>query len=475
MTGPSGAPAGARVFGAIDIGASGGRVMAGVLTAGRPELHTVHRFGNRAVRTPDGLRWDWSRLVAEVEQGLGSLAEAYPQTESIGIDTWAIDYGLLDAEDRLLADPMSYRDDRGPRAVPELDARIDRQQQYAINGLQHLPFTTGYQLAAERSGPLWPRAARIVLLPDLLAHHLTGVLRTEATNASTTGLVDVRTGDWSAEMLAALDIPAGMLPPIDQPGEVRGRLRPELAERWGFDAVVTTVGSHDTASAVVGVPASSRNVAYASSGTWSLVGVELDEPVLTEASRDANFTNERGVDGRIRYLRNVGGLWLLQECLRAWDAEADQAALLAAAAEVAPGGPLIDVDDEEFIAPDGMPERIAAALRRTGAPVPQDRAGLVRCILDSLAAAYANTASRAAELAGRRIEAIHLVGGGSQNELLCRLVAQAAGLPVIAGPVEATALGNVLVQARAHGAAPTTLEELRRRLATSQELRRYCP
>lgn len=466
---------GARVFGAIDIGASGGRVMAGVFTAGRPELHTVHRFGNRAVPGAGGLRWEWSRLVGEVEHGLRLLAEAYPQAESIGIDTWAIDYGLLDAEGRLLAEPMSYRDDRGPRAVPGLDARIDRERQFAINGLQHLPFTTLYQLAAERSGPLWPSVAHIVLLPDLLAHHLTGVLRTEATNASTTGLVDVRSGDWSPELLDVLGIPADRLPPLEQPGTVRGRLGPELVTRLGLDAVVTTVGSHDTASAVVGVPATSREVAYASSGTWSLVGVEVDEPVLSAASRAANFTNERGVDGRIRFLRNVGGLWLLQECLRAWGAEDDRAELLAAAAEVAPGGPEIDVDAEEFIAPDQMPERIAAALRRQGAPVPADRAGLVRCILDSLATAYATTATRAGELAGRRIEALHLVGGGSQNELLCRLVARRLGLPVIAGPVEATALGNVLIQARAHGAVGGSLEQLRATLAAGEELRHCCP
>ncbi|NYI71233.1 rhamnulokinase [Naumannella cuiyingiana] len=464
-----------RVFGAIDIGASGGRVMAGIVDARRVELVAVHRFANGAVRRDGHLRWELGRLLTEVERGLAALARDFPQTESIGIDTWAVDYGLLDAAGRPLADPIAYRDERTATAVPRVDAAVDRARQYAINGLQHLPFTTLYQLDAERDGPLWDRAAHIVLLPDLIAHHLTGALSTEATNASTTGLVDVRTGDWSGELLAALGIDPGLLPAIEQPGTVRGRLRPELARRLGLDAAVTTVGSHDTASAVVGVPAADRDIAFVSSGTWSLVGVELDAPVLDEASRAANFTNERGVDDRIRYLRNVGGLWLLQECLRAWGVSGTPAALLAEAGALPTGGGVIDVDDAEFIAPGEMPERIAAALRRDGWPEPRTRAETVRVILDSLAGAYARTIEQASALSGRRVATVHVVGGGAQNEALCRLTAAATGREVVAGPTEATALGNVLVQARAHGAAPATLEEMRAGLAAGQQLRRYAP
>ncbi len=466
------------VFGAIDIGASGGRVMAGVVhTGGSVELHAVHRFRNGASRRDGHLRWDLTALLGEVRTGLAALAAAHPGVTSIGIDTWSVDYALLDASGNLLAEPISYRDDRTATVIPSVDAVVSRQRQYAVNGLQHLPFTTLYQLAAERESPnsLWHRAAHVVLLPDVIAHELTGVLRTEVTNASTTGLLDACTGSWSAELFEALGLPADRFPELEAPGAVRGEIRSEVLADTGLRAgtVVTTVGSHDTASAVVGVPAVGRDIAYVSSGTWSLVGVELEAPVLTEASRAANFTNEHGVDARIRYLRNVGGLWLLQECLREWGsppgASPELAALLAEASRLPPG-PLIDVDDESFIAPGDMPNRIARAAGGTLA-----RAGIVRCIVDSLADAYARTVTAAARLSGRRVGAVHVVGGGSQNELLCRAAARSTGLPVIAGPVEATALGNVLIQARTHGAAPASLEELRAGLAATQSLRRYEP
>lgn len=469
----------ARVFGAIDIGASGGRVMAGVVDGRSTTLHTVRRFPNGAVLSQGHLSWDLTGLFGEVMRGLSTLARHFPEVESIGIDTWAVDYGLLDADGRLLAEPVSYRDSRTDSVIERVHGRVTQDKLYAVNGLQYLPFNTLYQLVAEKESALWGKAAHVVLLPDLLAYWLTGQLRTEATNASTTGLLDISTGDWSAELLGLLDLPPHLFPEIDQPGEVRGRLLPTVSRATGLAdrVVVTTVGSHDTASAVVAVPATSRRFGYVSSGTWSLAGLELDKPVLTAESQQANFTNEGGVDGRIRYLRNVGGLWLLQESLRTWSDEGtshDLASLLTEAETLPAGGPTIDVDDPELIPPGRMPQRIAAAVARQGGAPPTGPAATVRCILDSLATAYARTLGRAEELA-HAIDVIHIVGGGSQNPLLCQLTADLSGTTVTSGPVEATALGNVLVQARTHGAAPTSLEELRADLRETQEVRVFVP
>ncbi|MET0728478.1 MAG: rhamnulokinase family protein [Acidimicrobiales bacterium] len=450
-----------RVFAAVDIGASGGRVAAGLVEDGVVSLDLVHRFPNGAVETGGHLRWDLTRILDEVGMGLDRLAASYPQVESIGIDTWAVDYGLLDADEKLLADPVAYRDDRTAEVIDAVHALVPPDELYAINGLQFLPFTTLYQLAAEQLGPLWADAAHVVFLPDLVAHRLSGELRTERTLASTTGLLDVRTGDWSSDLLDRLRIPASRLPPIEEPGTVRGA--------GPHGTVVTTVASHDTASAVVGVPATSERFAYVACGTWSLVGLELAAPVLTSEARELNFTNEGGVDGRTRFLRNVGGLWLLQESMRDWRRD-DLTALLAEAATLPPG-PLVDVDDPAFIPPGGMPERIARAADRPSMTPGET----VRCIVESLASAYARTVDQAARLAGVTVDVIHIVGGGSQNELLCQLTADAAERPVVAGPVEATALGNVVVQARAHGALPQSLEAIRAGIAASSPLRRFDP
>jgi rhamnulokinase len=442
-------------FAAVDIGASGGRVMRGTVDADGPiRLEAVHRFANGVAERDGHLRWDIRNLHTEVLVGLARI----PDATSIGIDTWAVDYGLLDDDGTLLADPVAYRDDRTAPVIGAVHDRVPPEELYATNGLQFLPFNTLYQLAAD---DLVDRAAHAVLLPDLLAHWLTGELRTELTNASTTGLLDVRTQQWSGDLLDRLGLPHDLLPPIEAPGEVRGAT--------ANGTPVVTVGSHDTASAVVGVPATTDRFAYIASGTWSLVGLELAAPVLTEDARTADFTNEVGVDGRTRFLRNVGGLWLLQECLREWH-RGDLDELLVVAGELPPGGPIIDVDHPAFIAPGGMQARIVAHAGR-----PLDQPATVRCILDSLAAGYARTLAQAAALAGRTIDVVHVVGGGSQNRLLCQLTADATGLPVLAGPVEATALGNVLVQARAAGCLPTSLEAIREQVAATTPLRRYQP
>ena len=469
-----------RVVAAIDIGASGGRVMAGIIDDARVTLDPVHRFANAAVENDGHLRWNITALFEDVLRGLSLLAAKYPETESIGIDTWAVDYALLGGDGALLAEPISYRDTRNIDAARRVHERDPHAELFAINGLQFLPFNTIYQLAAEQRGPRWKDARHLALIPDLIAYWLTGELYTEYTNATTTGLVDVATGKWSPHLIERLRIRPSMLPPIEQPGTTRGTLLPAIVEKVGLppSTVVTTVGSHDTASAVVGVPASGPNFAYIASGTWSLVGVELAAPVVTPAALAANFTNEGGVDGRTRFLRNVGGLWLLQECQRTWGDQGTPQKLhqlLTEAAALPAGGPQIDVDDPAFITPGDMPARITAALVAAGERPAEGPGALTRCVLDSLAAAYGRAIGTVSELTGQPVDVVHVVGGGSQNSLLCQLTANVTDLPVIAGPVEATSIGNVLVQARAIGAADGTLEDLRAIVAASTELTRYEP
>jgi rhamnulokinase len=470
---------GTAAYAAVDLGAASGRVMVGRVGPSTLELSEAHRFPNRAAALPDGLHWDALRLYQEALEGL-RLAAAGAELASVGVDAWGVDYGLLDGGGALLGNPFSYRDGRTAEVVDKLHARIPHAELYRHTGVQFLPLNTIYQLAADAAAGRLEAAATVLLIPDLLAYWLTGEAGAELTNASTTSLLDPGTGSWSAQVLERAGIRPALLPALCRPGEVLGPPRPEVAAEAGLapGTVVTAVGSHDTASAVVGVPAEGERAAYISCGTWSLVGVELERPVRTPESLRANFTNEVGVDGRIRYLRNVMGLWLLQESLRVWrhaGLPSDLPALLAAAAELHTGGPVVDPDDPAFLPPGDMPARILAACRERGQPEPSGQAGLVRCILDSLAAEYARTVRDAARLAGREVEVVHLVGGGARNALLCDLTATACGLPVLAGPVEATAIGNLLVQARAHGSLHGDLDTLRALIRTTQPLRLHAP
>ena len=461
---------------AVDLGASSGRVMLGRVAPGRIELSEVHRFRNGAVRLPDGLYWDILGLYQDVLAGLHDASAQAPGLAGIGIDTWAVDYGLLDATGRLQGNPRNYRDPRTEPVIDSVHRSVAPGDLYSVNGLQHLPFNTLYQFAAEPD--LADRQA--LLIPDLLGYWLTGNKVAEQTNASTTGLLNATTGDWDEPLIRKLGLPAGLLPPVVAPGPVVGELTAAVRADTGIGRPipVTTVGSHDTASAVVGVPAENDNFAYISCGTWGLVGVELDHPVLTEDSRAANFTNERGIDGTIRYLRNVMGLWILSETLRTWKLQGLKGTLqgrLEEAARVPAGGPIFDPDAPEFLAPGDMPARIAAACRSTGQPIPTTPGEIVRCILDSLAVTFAARIDDAQRLSGRRIDVVHIVGGGARNTLLCQLVADASRRPVVAGPIESTALGNVLVQARTHGILRGDRWELRRHLRSAVSTRTYRP
>jgi rhamnulokinase len=366
---------------------------------------------------------------------------------------------------------VHYRDRRTDGVMDRVHEIVGPRELYATTGLQRLPFNTIYQLAAAAGSGLLAQARTMLLIPDLLSYWLTGEVGAEVTNASTTGLYDVNRRAWADGLIAQLALPVEIFPPLRAPGSPAGRL---LDTEALAGVPVTAVGSHDTASAVVGVPARGGRFAYVSCGTWSLVGVELERPVLSEASSAANFTNETGVDGRIRYLRNVMGLWLLQESMRAWD-RTDLGGLLAAAAREPAFVAVVDPDDPAFLPPGDMPARIAAACRRTGQPEPASPPAVTRCILDSLALAHRRAVRQAVALSGHEVEVVHVVGGGARNALLCQLTADACGLPVLAGPVEATALGNVLVQARALGALAGGLDDLRRLAATAEPVLRYEP
>ncbi|MGQ7311147.1 rhamnulokinase [Microbacterium arabinogalactanolyticum] len=459
-------------FAAVDLGATSGRVMIGRVHDDRVELEPVSRFPNGPVERADGLHWNFGALFENVVEGLGEAVRREPGIRSIGIDSWAVDYGLL-RDGELLAEPFHYRDARTGRGVGEVHAIVPFEDLYRRNGLQLLPFNTLYQYRVDEQ---LPQADAALLIPDLIAFLLTGRQVAERTNASTTGLLDVRTSEWDVELAERLGIPVGVLPDLVDPGTVIGMLRPELAGRIGAELQVVAVGSHDTASAVVAAPLSSPQSAYISCGTWGLVGLELAEPVVTDAARVANFTNELGVDGRIRFLHNVTGLWLLSETVRAWEAEdgapIDLPSLLTQAADADGETPLFDANEPSLSAPGDMPARIAALL---GPAAPASRPAFARSIVESIAAAFADAVRTASALSGREIDSIHLVGGGSLNRMLCQATADRSGLPVLAGPVEATALGNVLIQARATQDPPASLEELRAIVAASQVPVRYDP
>ena len=450
--------------------------MLGEVGPGVLRMEAVARFRNDPVRLPYGLHWNVVHLYQSALDGVAEAARRAPgRLVGVAVDSWAVDYGLL-REGRLLGPPFHYRDERTAAGVEQVHALVAHAELYARNGLQFLPFNTLYQLAAD---PWVADADDLLMVPDLLGYWLTGQRVTERTNASTTGLLDVHTGCWDDDLVARLGLPRGPLGRLVDPGEVVGPVLPQIGERIGVPGLeVSTVGSHDTASAVVGVPIQSDDAAYISCGTWGLVGVELEKPVLTETSRAANFTNEGGVDGRIRFLTNVMGLWLLNESRRTWERDGAPEPLdrlLDLAGAMPETKHVFDVQDPVFLPPGDMPARIQQWYSEAGLPVPTERPALVRAIVDSLAQAFADALDRAEQLSGKTIRVVHLVGGGALNTLLCQATADRSGRLVIAGPVEATAIGNLVVQARTAGALSGDLESLRRLVADTSDLVRYSP
>jgi len=462
---------------AVDLGATSGRVIVGRVGPDTLETTTVARFANDPVFAGDGLHWDVLGLYGAA---LGGLREAFrraPDLASIGIDSWAVDYGLL-RDGRLLGTPFHYRDERTARGVAAVHERLPHAELFERGGLQFLPFNTLYQFAAEPADVL-AFADTALLIPDLLAYWLTGVARAEVTNASTTGVLRWLDHAWDDALLARLDIPRGILPPLIAPGDRIGDLLPAVSASLGGQAPVVAVGSHDTASAVVAVPMQADAAAYISCGTWGLVGVEVARPVLSPEALAANFTNEGGVDGRVRLLHNVMGLWVLSETVRGWERDGhthDLPTLLDAAADVpASAVPVFDINDPRFLPPGDMPARIDAWCAEHDVAPPRTRAEYTRAIIESLAQAFADAVATAGRLGGVDVRTIHIVGGGAQGSLLCQRTADRSGVEVLAGPVEATALGNVLVQARAAGFVAGSLESLRDLVARTHAPRRFTP
>ncbi len=442
---------------AFDLGAESGRGVLGIYDGSRLQLDVLHRFTNGPVRTLDTLHWDVLFLYQEMLTALRKAGAAHGEVDSIGVDSWGVDFGLLGRGDVLLGNPRHYRDPHTEGVMESAFKRISRTDIYKRTGLQFMRFNTLFQLLAmQRDGsPLLESAETILLISDLFHYFFTGEKAIEYTNASTTQMLDPTTRSWAFDLVETFGLPQKMLGNLVVPGTVLGPLRRGIAGEAGLRPMpVIAPATHDTGSAVAAVPASGDSWAYISSGTWSLMGVELKAPYITDQSLAYNFTNEGGVDGSTRFLKNIMGLWLVQECRRAWERAGttyDYSHLARVAVEATPFRSLIDPDDSSFILPVDMPGAIADYCRRTEQPAPAEPGAFVRCALESLALKYRWVLECMEHMLGRSIKVIHVVGGGCQNQLLCQSTADACNRPVQAGPVEATAIGNMLMQARGLG------------------------
>lgn len=458
------------LYAAVDLGGSSGRVTVGQIKDSKILLTEVHRFKHEPVQSEAGLFWDWQFIVDQVIIGLNAAFDLGPIT-SVGIDSWAVDYGIINKKGEVIGAPHCYRDGRTDGLMAKLKAELGVEYIYSRTGIQFIFFNTMYQLVAEKSSSIYSDADKFLMVPDLLNYLLCGAISTEITNASTTQLLNVHTRDWDWEMIEKLGIKKEIFPKINKPGQQMGVIN-------GFGRLdgikVISVGSHDTASAVAGTPLpASGDSAYISSGTWSLVGLELKNPVTDKKAMEFNITNEMGVEDRIRFIKNVAGMWLLEESLDYW-AQSGQiytAAQLAKEAALLPKGAVIDANDPRFEKPGAMPERIAALCKQTNQKIPQTPAEYARCIFDSLVDAYVKVLDQLQQAAAVKVNSINIVGGGSANKLLNQLTATATGKTVYAGPVEATVLGNIITQMQASGEIKS-LEQAREliKLSTAQEV-----
>ncbi len=472
------------LFGAIDIGASSGRVIAGLFPGGKLELVELHRFQNQPHEKNGRLIWDFDHLISEVRVGLvklGTFAEEKGlEITSVGVDTWAVDYGLV-KDGELTGQPHSYRDPLNKLGTERVAGLESFTRLYEISGIQYLPFNTVYQLSKQLvlDSDQITDASDILMIPDLIGFELTGVKRTELTNASSTGLLDAKTRTWSMELAETLGLKEviSKFAPLSAPGSTVGKLLPGLHPKLDSTELIL-VASHDTASAVVGIPATDGDFAFISSGTWSLLGTEISDPILTPMASQANFTNELGADNRVRFLKNLGGLWLLSESLRHFRETGqthDLAELLEEAASYSPKE-LFHVEDDAFLEPGDMPSRIAKQMINAGQTPPSSPGELVAVILHSLAQSYAQNLELLTEITGKVFSRLHVIGGGSQNELLSQLTADYSGLEVVAGPMEATAIGNLLIQYRSAKDPDMGLEALRQVILDSDvHLKTYRP
>ena len=464
---------------AMDFGASSGRGILGSYDGEQLVLKEIHRFENGPHKGADGhLHWDAAQLFAEIVASIKRVTEGGVALDGIGIDTWGVDYGLIDANGELMAPPYHYRDARTDTMMDEVFARVPRAEVFEQTGLQFMSLNTLFQLADEIKRPALKQAKTLLFMPDLFNYLLTGQARCERSIASTSQCYNPRTRDWAHPLLQALGLDTIPWAPFIESGTVLGTLTPALAEETGAGPVpVLSITGHDTASAVAAVPAASQHWAYLSSGTWSLMGLELQEPLITDMSLKYNFTNEIGHNNTVRFLKNIAGLWLLQECRRAWKEHGEALhwdALDAEAEAAEPFRTVLDPDDPAFLNPGDMPARIQAWCREQGQPVPETQGQFVRAILEGLALRYRWVIERLEEMSGRPIEVLHIVGGGSRNKLLNRFTASATGKLVLAGPGEATATGNILVQMLGLGHLED-LAQARALCASSFPTERYTP
>lgn len=457
---------------AIDFGGGSGRVIAGTITDEKGEkkltMQLVHRFQNRQVRLGNHVYWDFPALFEDMKTGLKKAAQLGLKVSGIAIDTWGVDFGFIDRDGNLVGNPVCYRDTRTNGMAERFFADVDRTAHYAVNGTQVMEINTLFQLLSLKlaDSPQLQIADKMLFTPDLFSYFLTGEANTEYTIASTSEMLDARKRDWDWQLIGSLGLPRHLFCPIVMPGTVRGRLRKDIAEETGLGEVdVIAVGSHDTASAVAAVPATDdeQPVAFISSGTWSLLGVEINEPILTEEARRAEFTNEGGIGGKITFLQNITGLWFIQRLMAEWKEEGDeqQYDILLPAAEKAVIDTVIPVDDAAFQNPPSMQQAIIDYCNAHNLTAPTSKAETTRVVLQSLAAKYAEATSALNAMLPSPIKKLHIIGGGSQNKLLNRLTEEALGVPVEAGPVEATGIGNILTQALAKGEV-SDIAEMRR-------------
>jgi len=458
--------------------------MLGQFDGERIQLSEVHRFPNGRVYLLDGMHWDVLRLWTEIKQGMGLIAQEHGgNLAGVGLDTWGVDFGLLDRDGALVSNPYHYRDSRTDGMLDEAFRRVPREEIFEQTGIQFMPINSLYQLLSMvvRQSPALDIAETFLTMPDLFNYWLTGRKACEFSNATTTQCYDPRKKGWANPMLEGLGIPTHIFPEIVSPGTVLDQLSPSVAEEVGLQPKgglpVIAPACHDTGSAVAAVPAEGSNFAWISSGTWSIMGAELPEPVINEQSLSFNFTNEGGVCGTFRFSRNIMGLWLVQECRRTWARQGEEFSydeLTQMATQAGPFESVIDPDYGEFLKPGDMPDRIRAFCQMTNQPVLQSKGAIIRCALEGIALKYRWVLERVEEMLERRLEPVHIVGGGTQNWLLSQFTADAIGRPVITGPVEATATGNIIMQAMALGHI-ASLEEGRKVVRNSFDVTTYEP
>lgn len=472
-------------FLAFDLGAESGRAVLATLEDGKFSLNVIHRFRTEGLTMLGTRQWDLARIYEEMVAALTKCAREHtPTLDGIAVDTWGVDFGLIAADGTLLGNPVAYRDARTEGMMDAAFAKVPREEVYRRTGIQFLVFNTVYQLLSlvERKSAILPVAHRMLMMGDLFGYLLSGKQACEYTNASTTQLLNPATRSWDEELIARLGIPRHLFLEPTPPGTILGKILPDLAAQTGIDPATPIIApaTHDTGSAVAAVPVTQPgdDWAYLSSGTWSLLGAELPQPCVTDASLANDFTNEGGVEGTIRFLKNIFGLWLVQECRRTWERQdgtpLDYAALTAEAAAAPAFLARFDLDDPRLLAPKDMPALIQALCAERGGPAPQTRGAIIRCALENLAVKYRQTLRAMDATLSRTTRRLHIIGGGTQNRLLSQMTADACGIPVITGPVEATALGNVGVQAIATGALKD-LADMRAAIARSVELETFTP